>query len=147
MNMPVTDAQVVTLRALLSDDMDRYGQLFAQLDRAQVRSAYTALVTGSFCEAAERRFGTQYQQADVITFVGELRAQSERLAREVDPDIAERVIRAPLGDGSVRDLSDAALAGAQLVLLAGLIADEQLDDAGLDAFLADACKLADQLMG
>jgi hypothetical protein len=146
MIMPVTDAEVATLRALLSDDMDRYELLFSQLDRTHARSGYTALVAGGFCEAAERRFGTVFQLADVITFVSQVRARSDRLAREVDPDIAERVIRAALGDGSVRDLSDAALGGAQLVLLAGLIADEQLDDAGLDAFLTGARKLADQLM-
>ena len=35
---------------------------------------------------------------------------------------------------------------AKLVLLAGLIADAQLDDAGLDEFLDAARKLADQLM-
>lgn len=118
----------------------------SRLVAALARSGYTALVAGAFCEAAERRFGTDFQLADVITFVGDVRARSERLARELDPDVAERVIRAALGDGSVRDLSDAALGGAQLVLLAGLIADEQLDDAGLDAFLVDARKLADQLM-
>lgn len=33
------------------------------------------------------------------------------------------------------------------ILLAGLIADEQLDDAGLDAFLSEARKLADKWLG
>jgi hypothetical protein len=147
MIMPVTDAQVATLRALLSDDVDRYEMLFGQLDRAQARSGYTALVTGAFCEAAERRFGRDLKPADVIAFVSQVRARSERVARELDPDVAERVIRAVYGDGSLRDLSDSAVTGAQLVLLGGLIADEQLDDAELDAFLAAARKLADQLMG
>jgi hypothetical protein len=34
----------------------------------------------------------------------------------------------------------------QIVLLAALVADEHLDDAGLDAFLASSRELADQLM-
>jgi hypothetical protein len=145
--MPVTDAQVAALRALLSDDMDRYKLLSGQLDRAQARSGYTALITGAFCEAVERRFGENVQAAEVITFVGQVRASSERVARDLDPDIAERVIRVVYGDGSVRDLDDAVVIGAQILLLGGLIADEQLDEAELDAFLAAARKLADQIMG
>jgi hypothetical protein len=82
----------------------------------------------------------------VITFVGDVRSRSERLARELDPQVAERIIRAVLGEGSISDLSDATVAGTQIVLLAALIADEQLDDAGLDTFLGSARKLADQLM-
>lgn len=70
---------------------------------------------------------------------------SDRLARELDPDVAERVINAVLGHGTTRDLDKEAVTRAKLVLLAGLVADAQLDDAGLDEFLAAARKLADQL--
>jgi hypothetical protein len=146
MTMPVTDDQVATLRAALSDDMERYQQLFSGLDRASAKHGLTALVAAAFGEAAERRFGRDWRRADVVAFVGDVRSRSDRLARELDPDISERVIRAVLGDGSVRDVSDADLGRAQIVLLMGLIADERLEDAGLDAFLADARKLADQLM-
>lgn len=56
------------------------------------------------------------------------------------------MIRAVFGDGSVRDLRDATVVSAQIVLLGALIADERLNAAGLDTFLADARKLADRLM-
>jgi hypothetical protein len=146
MSMPVTDDQVATLRAALTDDMDRYRQLFGQLDRTAAKKGFTALLAAAFGEAVERRFGQGRQRAEIVTFVGDVRSRSDRLARELDPDISERVIRAVLGDGSVRDVSDAAVVSTQTVLLMGLIADEQLDDAGLDVFLASARKLADQLM-
>jgi len=68
------------------------------------------------------------------------------VAAELDPDVAERVIRVVLEDAPVDDLSRDAITGAQLLLLIGLIADAQLDDEGLDQFLAEARKLADQLM-
>lgn len=144
--MPVTDDQVAALRALLSDDMDRHRQLFAGLDRAQAKQGYTALVTAGFIEAVERRFGAGYEPAGIVTFVAGIRARSDRLARELDPDVAERVIRVVLEDASVDDLSRNAVTGAQLLLLVGLIADARLDDTGLDQFLASARKLADQLM-
>lgn len=144
--MPVTDDQVAALRALLSDDMDRHRQLFAGLDRAAAKKGYTALVTAGFIEAVERRFGAGYQPADIVTFVAGIRARSDRLARDLDPDVAERVIRVVLEDAPVDDLSRDTVTGAQLLLLVGIIAGAHLDGLGLDEFLAAARKLADQLM-
>ena len=49
-----------------------------------------------------------------------------------------------LGHGSVADLDPKAAFRARHFLLVALIADAQLDDAGLDEFLGEARKLADQ---
>lgn len=144
--MPVTDDQVAALRALLVDDLDRHRQLLGQLDRAEARRGYPALVTAAFGEAVERRFGQRYQPADVVAFVADVRARSDRLAAELDPDAAERVISAVLGHASTRDLDREAVTRAKLVLLAALVADARLDDAALDELLAAARKLADQLL-
>ena len=144
--MPVSDDQVATLRALLSDDMGRYRQLFSGLDRAEAKKGYSALVTAGFAEAVERRFGTGYRGGDIVEFVASVRSRSDQVAAELDPDVAERVIRVVLEDAPVDDLSRDAITGAQLLLLIGLIADAQLDCEGLDQFLAEARKLADQLM-
>jgi hypothetical protein len=144
--MPVTDDQVAALHALLSDDMNRHRQLFCALDRAEAKKGYTALVTAAFIEAVERRFGPGYQATDIVTFVADVRGRSDRLARELDPEVAERVIRVVLEDAPVEDLPRNAVTGAQLLLLVGLIADARLDDTGLDEFLAAARKLADQPM-
>jgi hypothetical protein len=144
--MPVTDDQVAVLRALLSDDMRSYRQLFDGLDRAEAKKGYPALVTAAFGIAVERRFGTSYQPEDVVSFVADVRARSDRLASRLDPGVAERVIQAVLGHGTTRGLDKEAVTSAKLLLLGGLIADVCLDDAGLDDFLAAARKLADQLM-
>ena len=144
--MPVSDDQVAALRALLVDDIDRHRQLFGQLDRAEARKGYPALVTAAFGEAVERRFGQHYQPADIVSFVADVRSRSDRLAGELDPDVSERVINAVLCHGSARDLDKEAVTRAKLVLLGGLVADARLDDAGLDDFLVAARKLADQLM-
>jgi hypothetical protein len=120
--------------------------LFGQLDRAEARQGYPALVAAAFGEAVERRFGQHHQPAGIVSFVADVRARSDRLARELDPDVAEAAIRAVLGHGTTRDLDKEAVARAKLVLLADLVADAQLEGAGLDDFLAAAWKLADQLM-
>ena len=56
----------------------------------------------------------------------------------------ERVILKVLGQGSVADLDAKVAFTAKQFLLAALVADEQLDDAALDEFLAETRKLADQ---
>ena len=145
--MAVTDDQVAALRALLVDDMDLHRQLFSALDRAEARTGYPALVTAAFGEAIERRFGANRDPGEIVRFVADVRARSDQLSSEIDPDVAERTILSALGKGSVQGLDRDAVTRAKLVLLTGVVADERLDGARLDAFLASARKLADQLIG
>jgi len=63
-----------------------------------------------------------------------VRTRSDRLARALDPDVAERVINAVRGHGTARDLDKEAVTRAKLVLLAGLVAGARLGDRGLDEF-------------
>lgn len=143
--MAVSAEEVATLRTYLSGNMDEYRRMQEQLDPVAARSGYSALIAAAFFEAVDRQFakpGTT--AADIIKYVGHVRARSARVSEALDPRAAERVIRHALGDGSIRDLDDDTVIGAQIVILSALIADEQLDDAGLDQFMADARKLADQ---
>jgi hypothetical protein len=143
----VTDDQVAALRALLTDDMLLYRRLFDGLDRTAAKKGYTALVTAAFAEAVERRFGQSHNPADIAGFVADIRVRSDRLARGIDPDVAERTILTALGKGSVQGLDRKSVTIAQLVLLAGVVADEHLNGDRLDVFLASARKLADQIVG
>jgi hypothetical protein len=142
--MAVTADQVATLRAFLARDFDQYGRLYEQLDPAAAKSGYTALIAAAFVKAVDRRFDTDSTNADVIEFVGKARAQFDEKGDEIDPRAAERMIRAVYTDEEIDDLDTETLVGNQIILLTALIADEGLDDAGLDAFLAEARKLADE---
>jgi hypothetical protein len=143
--MPVTADEVATLRAYLAGDFDLHDRLYEQLDRTSIETGYMALVAAGFFEAVDRRFGRGPTKiADVIAFVGDLRSRSEDLGEAIDPHVAERLIRAALGDGSVADLDDKTVGGTQFLLLAGLVADERFTDAGLDSFMTEVRNLADQ---
>jgi hypothetical protein len=144
--MPVTDDHVAVLRAALTDNTKLFNELLGELDRTGTGQGYSALVTGAFVEALVRRFGTVYRPAAVAEFVGDVRSRSERLAQRIEPDIAERVIGAVLGNATVRDVAPQTVALTQTVLLTAIIADEQLNDEQLNAFLAEARKNADKLM-
>jgi hypothetical protein len=92
-------------------------------------------------------FGPGYQPADIVAFVASIRARSDRLAAELDPDVAERVIRVVLEDPPVDDLNRNAVTGAQVLLLIGPVAalTVTLDPAELDKVLAEGRALADSL--
>lgn len=142
--MPVTNDQVATLRSYLSGDFSDYEQRRGQIDQTPDRAGYMALVSAAFCEAVERRFTRQDPPERVIEFVADVRAQFDRDGNQIDPRAAERMIRAVYTDEPIADLDSATKGRTQIILLAALINSEQLDAAGLDAFLADASKLADQ---
>jgi hypothetical protein len=142
MTRVATDA-IDAMRTYLKGDADGYRRMVDQLDTA-AKKAHGHLIGASFYIAAQRRFAANPSNAEVIAFVANLRARSDRLAEDIDPGQAERLIRAStFTDENVDDIDN----GLYSLLLAGLIADEQLTDSDLDAFLADACKLADEWLG
>jgi hypothetical protein len=142
--MPVTDEQVAPLRAQLARQPEEHQRLFSLLDQAARRTGYRALASAAFVVAAQRRFARDVSQGEVIEFVGDVRSRSPHVADQVDPKTAERVIMAVFTGQSLDDIDPRASWETQLVLMAAIVGDEHLDDAGLDAFLAEARKLADQ---
>jgi hypothetical protein len=142
--MAVTADQVATLRAFLARDFDEYERRYGQLDREAAKTGYTALIAAAFVEAVEQRFNVNSQAADVVEFVGATRAQFDEAGDQVDPRVAERMILAVYTDEQIDDLDTETLVGTQVILLASLTADAELDTARLDEFLAKARKLADQ---
>lgn len=143
--MRVTDEQVAALRAQLAGEREEHVRLFGQLDKEADGDGYTNLVGAAFFEAVDRRFAGRATVADVVEFVGDVRATSPQVADDLDPSAAERLIKFSLGvEVPVDDLDARKKFQTQLIVLAALIADEQLDDAGLDAFLAEARASADE---
>jgi hypothetical protein len=147
MTMAVTDDQVVALRSYLRGDLDEYQRLVERLDRDAAKIGYSALLAAAFFEAVDRRFAEHNDDAEVVEFVGAVRSRSERLAEQIDPKVAERIIWHSLGKGSIADLNDEAVIGTQFTLLAALIVDAQLNDSQLDDFLAESRAVADEWTG
>lgn len=140
--MPVTDEQEAALHAMLAKRFDVYEEKLQALDRDAARTGYSALVSAAFAAAADERFPEGTTTANVIEYVGEVRTRGEGTAR-LDPRIAERVILAVISSETIDDIDDTTSFQHQLVLLAALIGDADLDEAGLNAFMAKSRKLAD----
>jgi hypothetical protein len=117
------------------------------MDQSGRWSGYNELITAAFVKAVIRRFGTRYTLPDIVEYVAEVRTRFRDPDRGIDPNVAERLIRKALGEGTVRGIDTKTLIHTEGVLLAALIMDEQLDDATLDTFLAEARAIADSSTG
>ena len=141
--MPVTEEQEATLHAQLARKFDEYERLLNSMDPVAARTGYRTLVSAAFFLAAEERFPEGSPRADIIEYVADVRARSERTA-EIDPVIAERVLLAVGTDEEIDDIDARASFQVQGFLLAALIADASLDEQELDAFMDRARRLADR---
>jgi hypothetical protein len=143
----VTDDQLHALHAYLSGDFAAYDRLRDRLSGMADQSAWGALIGAGFFEAVDRRFvhdGTISDNATVVAYVADVRARSDKLADEIDPTVAERLIQDSFGRGSVDNIDGKIGLGTRFLLLAALIVDERLDQKGIEAFLRETRKVADQ---
>jgi hypothetical protein len=140
----VTPEQVAALRTLLARDFAEHKRLIDRIDQTGAWKGYNELISAAFFEAVYRRFAQQYTTADIIEYVAEIRTRFAHPDQGIDPDVAERLIRKALGQGTVSDIGKKALIHTEGVVLGALIMDEQMDSAELDAFIEQARELANR---
>lgn len=144
--MTVTDKQVAALHAQLAGRGEEHKRLFDELDADEVGYGYSALVAAAVFEAIDRRFvrdGKIAEDAEVIDFVADLRSRTADVADDLDPVIAERLIFHSLGKGEIDDIDQTVFFGTQILVLAGLIADANLNEGELESFMNVARSIAE----
>ena len=144
--MPVTDQQAAALRAQLAGDVAGHKRLLADLRGAADGRGYSGLLTAAFYTAVDSRFTRESTLDEVTGFVADVRARSERVRDALDPQIAERVVVSAFTSDDLDNLDAEELTRTKMLLLAAIISDQHLDDAGLDEFIAKARALADELL-
>ena len=141
--MPVTDVQMELLRAHIAGEEDAVGLARNQMSSTE---GLGALVRAAFAVAARRRFYPSWTSAQVILFVGRVRALCAERRELVDAPTAERELRRALGEQVPASGDVPASASAQLLMLDVLIAELNLDDLGVAGLLTQARELADQTL-
>jgi hypothetical protein len=141
--MAITTEHLGALRTYLTLDpeaVERSQQAILDAGRSDGFSVllYAALVT-----ATRRRFGSGWDRADIVRYVADIRTRGLEEA-EIDPVAAETILRRALGVNVASIVDEASKASAQVLLLTELIADSDLDEIALSAFLAEARQLADR---
>lgn len=143
MRWVISADQMTALRNLLTGNLDEYRRAIAEMDQSDGWKGYNQLITAAFVEAVNRRFGARYTLTDIVEYVAEVRTRLRNPYRGINPNVAERLIRKALGEGTVRGIDKKTLIRSAGVLLVALVVDEKLDGAALDSFLADARAIAD----
>ncbi|MGW2308390.1 hypothetical protein [Actinomadura luteofluorescens] len=144
--MAVTDKQAATLHAQLAGRIEDHNRLFEELTPEEVGYEYSALIAAGVFEAIGRRFIRGEETAsdqEVTKFVADLRSRTPAAAENLDPVVAERLIRHSLGRGDIDDIDRKIFFGAQIIVLGGLVADEDFGEAELDSFMATVRETAD----
>jgi len=109
----VTADYVAALRASLIGDEQTFTRLSTELQAREggehSGDIYSALTGMALFIAARRRFPNGYTGADVVRFVGHVRATFADSANDIDPRVAERTLRGALGDAAAAENLDKAV--------------------------------------
>lgn len=140
--MPVTGEQVRALRAFLTFD-PIYERLTRELAASGRWPGFGELVYSAFVTAVRRRFAPTWTSAQVVRFTAQIRNGLRADGVDLDSLATEILIRQALGDPVTGDHDDDTHAQVMMFVLGELISEQDLDESGLDAFLAEARALAD----
>lgn len=142
-HVPVTDAQVLALRALLNHAADEMAPLAYQLGDVEI-PGYLHLADAALSLLACRRF-PRYSNADVVRYVASVRRDrlADGDAYDIDPLVGENVMRSSLGISGPPQPPGERLQ-AVVALLGALSASELHTATELDELLRDAQALADR---
>jgi hypothetical protein len=137
---------MVWLRATLAGEMEVVERVNAQATGAAQAAGLGALVYAAFGIAARRKFAPVWTHAEVIRFVGQVRALLVERRDVLDPVAAEQQLRSALGEQVAADSGIEAKAHAQLILLDAIVQALELDDAVVADLLNQARETADQFL-
>jgi hypothetical protein len=137
----VSDQQVAALRAALALDAVRAREWRARLTGPGDLDGFSELVYAAFVLAVRRYFGAGRGRADVVRYVGSVRARGPA-GDDIDPVIAEALVMRALGADAALHASVEAKVEVQAILLSALVTDLALGGVSLGLFVAEARELA-----
>lgn len=140
----ISDVHVEIMKHHLVGDTDAYIRGLGALPVGEEQRLYSVLVAAATYKAVNDRFAATGTPADIVAYVADVRASDDGVADTIDALIAERLIMASLGKGSLGDVSDEQVVTTQSVLVAALVGDRAFDAEELDWFLRETRALADQ---
>ncbi|MEU8799789.1 hypothetical protein [Spirillospora sp. NPDC048819] len=138
---------MAALRTILAEGPEEWIEQYGEKIGSEVNTGYSLLVYYALGEALRRKFSPTYTTPQVIRFVADLRLDLEEYAHELDPRVAEGLIRYSLGDEAFSGrppfgVDEVTMARAQILLLLILVLEEDFDEAELEKFIQNSAALA-----
>lgn len=143
--MPVTDTQVKVLHDLLVGEPEAVSRAREE-ERAGSLGPLAALVEASLGIAVSRVSAPGWTMPGIIRFAARVRTGNAGSPLQFGATDAERELCRVLGDDVPPPRSYPAAGAAMMCMLETLIADLELDDAGLSGLLAQARTSADRIL-
>ncbi|MER5453993.1 hypothetical protein ABT008_04365 [Micromonospora sp. NPDC002389] len=129
------------VRTMVRGDYAANDAVEAKLD-AEGWDGLPRYLAAVFFLAVDRRFGETAGRAEVIAFVGELRAGLANGGPEINAEAAEQLIMSIIDPSLDYSMSQEMIGRIQAATVQKILTEEDLPDNELDALLAEAVKLS-----
>ncbi|NEA27330.1 hypothetical protein [Actinomadura bangladeshensis] len=144
----IGEGNILALRSFLLEGPDAWVPLQEEMQSSDETAAgYMSLLFGAFEVAVRRRFAPTYTVGQIVRLVADLRITLGEDADEVNPIVAEDMIRravdAPPLKADVPDDLTATL-NAQVCILLYLVGEANFDRVGLEQFIDEATTYTEQ---
>ncbi|MEO3926028.1 hypothetical protein ABGB07_19475 [Micromonosporaceae bacterium B7E4] len=130
-------------RTLIRKDFEANDRYEEKLD-AEGWDGWPPFLSALFFLAVERRFQGRYDEAKVIRFVADLRAETVDDASPIDTPSAESLIRAVFDESVQLNVAPEAMGRIQTLATYKILANEDLTDEDIDNLLAEAKEIAEE---
>ncbi|MGH3727917.1 MAG: hypothetical protein ACRDTU_04090 [Micromonosporaceae bacterium] len=131
------------VRSLLVDEFTDFDKHFQQLEARRSQDGFGEFLGSCFFLAVRRRFAPGQPLVDIIRLVANARVVYDLSGSDLDPAIAERLIRTALGaEDRLADANPHTIQKVQITLVHKLLTDEQLYEDEIEDFLNEAEALA-----
>ncbi|WP_149263645.1 hypothetical protein [Actinomadura sp. K4S16] len=144
----IREKNILALRSFLLEGPEAWVPLQDELQvDDETAAGYMSLLFCAFEVAMRRKFAPTYTVGQIVRFVADLRIAAGEDADLIDPLIAEDMVRravdAPALKATVPDDLTAAL-NAEVFILLYLVAEMDLDRAGLEQFIEEVIAYTEQ---
>ncbi|GAB3972350.1 hypothetical protein V1634_07585 [Plantactinospora veratri] len=141
--MAIKSDVVEFARTLIRGDFEANDRYEEKLD-AEGWDGWPPFLSALFFLAVERRFQGRYDEAEVIRFVADLRADTVDGAAPIDASSAESMIRAVFDESVQLRVAPEAMGRIQTLTAYKILANGNLTDKEIDSLLAEAKEIAEE---
>jgi hypothetical protein len=144
----IGEDNILALRSFLLEGPQAWIPLQDEMQKDDETAAgYNLLLFGAFEVAVRRRFAPTYTVGQIVRLVADLRIRLGEDAGEVNPIVAEDMIRRAVDAPPLKaDVPDdlAATLNAQVCILLYLVGEADFDRVGLEQFIDEATAYTEQ---
>ncbi|MES9539925.1 MULTISPECIES: hypothetical protein [unclassified Actinomadura] len=148
LEIQITEENILALRSFLLEGPEAWVPLKDKIQANNKTAAgHMSLLYGAFCVAVRRKFSPAYTVDEIVQLVAEVRVKAQEDAGLINVPLAEDMVRAAVGAptlhiGGADDLR--AVLYAEVFILLYLIAEMDLDRAGLEQFIEEVTAYTEQ---